>query len=135
MGDNYSVGTAPNDVTGTLDTGSAATEAQVRRLIALRHSRHRLFEENLFFDPAWDMLLELYAAKLAGKLVSRAELCVLSRTPLSTALRWVELLERNGWVARKTLANDDDRCLLTLSQKALVAMAQFIADYTCEPAL
>jgi DNA-binding MarR family transcriptional regulator len=108
----------------------AVVHAQVRDLIDLRLSRHRLFEDNLFFDPVWDMLLELYAAKLAGRCLSLADLCILSRVPTSTALRWVELLERNGWVTRKTSSNDGARCLVMLSSKALAAMEQFFSQPT-----
>ena len=42
----------------------AVSEKAVRAIIKQRRNRDRFFDAQLFADPAWDILLELYAAEL-----------------------------------------------------------------------
>jgi len=72
------------------------TEDHIHSLLAMRRARSRIFGETLFSDPAWDILLELYAAKLGYRTTSLENLARLSSTPLSTARRWVAVLEGRG---------------------------------------
>ena len=53
---------------------------------------------DLFADPAWDMLLALYAADLADKRLNAAEICSAAAVSLSTAQRWSTALEEHGIV-------------------------------------
>jgi predicted transcriptional regulator len=71
---------------------------QVQRLILVRQLRTSLIGRDLFADPAWDMLLGLYAADLAGRRVSTGELCSAVDVPLSTATRWISALVERGLI-------------------------------------
>src|SRR3546814_10077844 len=53
---------------------AAAAGAQVRGLIRARRTRDQFFRNELFADPAWDMLLDLMAARLEHKRVSVSSL-------------------------------------------------------------
>ena len=57
----------------------------VRQLIANRQARARLFDAELFGDPAWDMLLDLTAAHGEGAQVSVTSLCIAASVPATTA--------------------------------------------------
>lgn len=116
---------------GPIPTGCferADTERQVRNIIRLRRRRERFFGSDLFGEPAWDMLLELYAAELAGRRECVSGLCCVSGVPTTTALRWISLLEDSGWIARKADVLDRRRSFLSLTAKARTAMDGFFAQ-------
>ena len=58
--------TNANAVSPFAQPGNAAgfTGEAVRRICELRRKRNDLFPGKLFGDPTWDMLLQLYAARL-----------------------------------------------------------------------
>lgn len=101
-------------------------EERVHRILKLRRSRNELFGTNLFGEPAWDMLLDLYAAHLESGRVSISSLCIASGVPPTTALRWISLLERGGWLRREPDAHDRRRYFVMLTPKSLAALERFI---------
>ena len=104
------------------------TEVRVRNIIRLRRRRERLFGSDLFAEPAWDMLLELYAEELAQRRECVSSLCYASGVPPTTALRWITLLEKTGWFARCADPLDQRRTFLSLTPKAAAAMDCFFAQ-------
>src|SRR3546814_318497 len=68
------------------------TAGQVRTIIRARRLRDRYFHADLFADPAWDMQLDLLAARLADERVAVSSLCVAAAVPPPTALRWIKTL-------------------------------------------
>lgn len=97
-------------------------EADVRALLKLRRNRDRFFGDDLFADPAWDILLELYAATLGQLRVSVTSLCHGAAVPATTALRWINQLEDRGLIARRDDPMDGRRHFLMLSNEGLDAM-------------
>lgn len=67
-----------------------------------RRVRERFFEKKIFGEPAWDMLLELYAGELNDEKISTSNLILSSSSPSSTALRWIKHLEDSGLVIKKS---------------------------------
>ena len=112
-----------------LQAGGWTSEARIRQIQKLRHSRELLFSPDLFADPAWDMLLELYAAELGCTRLSVTSLCIASASPATTALRWINKLEEQGWVSREADQHDGRRSFIALTAKASAAMETFIAQY------
>jgi hypothetical protein len=74
-----------------------AAEA-IARIISARRARTGLFRPGLFSDPAWDMLLVLLLAKAREQLITVLGLAEATATPISTAIRWIDVLERDGWL-------------------------------------
>ena len=72
------------------------TEDHVQSVLLVRRARASVLGNNLFSDPAWDMLLELYAAHLGERRVTLAELARVTETPVRIAARWVEALVQSG---------------------------------------
>ena len=97
-------------------------ETEVRALIKLRRTRGHFFGRDLFADPAWDILLELYAASLGQFRTTVGKLCVGAGVPATTALRWINHLEEKGMIERKSDPTDGRRQFLMLSPSGLEAM-------------
>lgn len=98
------------------------SERQVRDVLKLRRNRDRFFDSELFADPAWDILLELYAAALAQLRVSVTSLCCGAAVPATTALRWINHLEEKGLITRRPDPIDGRRHFLMLSKEGMEAM-------------
>lgn len=101
------------------------TEKDIRVMLKLRRNRGQFFDGELFADPAWDMLLELYAAKLGQQKISVGSLCLGAAVPGTTALRWITMLEGKGLIERKADPMDGRRFYLSLSGAGLDAMASY----------
>lgn len=100
----------------------------IRSAIQARSSRKRHFTSDLFADPAWDMLLELYAAALTQRKLTVSRLGGRSGVPMTTALRWMGTLEKRGLIERSHDRLDGRRVFLTLSQKGQDAMSAYFDD-------
>jgi DNA-binding MarR family transcriptional regulator len=67
-----------------------------------RRGRDAVLGPNLFSEPAWDALLELYAAKLGNRRISLSELSRAINIPPSTTMRWITVLEGRGLITVST---------------------------------
>lgn len=94
----------------------------VRATIRARRLRDQHFTPELFADPAWDMLLDLYAARLEGSRVSVSSLCIAASVPPTTALRWIGTMHDAGLFEREADPGDRRRAHITLSSRAAEAM-------------
>ena len=92
--------------------------ALVRRLLRVRRDRARYFPADLFADPAWDMLLDLTAARLEGKQEPVSSLCIAADVPTTTALRWVRSLTDAGLIERQADPFDARRSHVRLTDAA-----------------
>ena len=97
----------------------------VRKLLKCRLARQRHFRDGLFADPAWDMLLELYATKLAGRLISVTSIIGAASVPYSTGLRWLNTLIREGLAVRRADPMDGRRVFVEISAKGFDAMDNY----------
>lgn len=102
--------------------------ATVRRVIRQRKNRQKYFPADLFADPAWDMLLDLAAAKVERKRVSITSLCLASGVPMTTALRWLSVLTDKNLIERKEDPADGRRVFVELSEDAFMAMARYFSS-------
>lgn len=109
------------DFRSEADDGMIAP-AEIRRAIRARRLRDQFFGDGLFEDPAWDMLLDLFAADLEGAQVSVSSLCIAAAVAPTTALRWIGRLTEAGLFDRLPDPADLRRAFLTLSPRARTAM-------------
>lgn len=100
--------------------------AFVDSLLAARKARLKFFDADLFFDPAWAMLLDLYRSDLKGTTLSVSSLCLGSGVPSTTALRYVRTLEKRGFVERIADELDKRRIFVTMTDKARDAMNAYV---------
>lgn len=107
----------------------------VRRIIRQRQLRARFFDGDLFADPAWDMLLDLTAARAEHARVSVTSLCIASGVPPTTALRWIGQMTEAGLLQRVEDETDRRRAFITLSDGAADAMARYFAELGAQAAV
>lgn len=100
-----------------------------RKTYALRRKRAAIFGNiDLFGEPAWDILLDLYIALGEGKSVSVSSACIGSAAPPTTGLRWLGVLADEGLVVRENDTADHRRVLVRLTPAGIAAMERFFDE-------
>jgi hypothetical protein len=100
----------------------------VRMIIRQRQLRSQIVDPELFADPAWDILLDLTAARAEHTRVSVTSLCIASGVPPTTALLWIGQMVEAGLLERVEDETDRRRAFIQLSDKAADAMARYFAE-------
>jgi DNA-binding MarR family transcriptional regulator len=100
----------------------------VRQVIRARRLRARFFDEELFADPAWDMLLDLLQAEIAQHRVPVSSLCIAAAVPATTALRWIKTMTDVGLFKRRADPHDGRRIFVELSDGASQAMRHYFGE-------
>jgi DNA-binding MarR family transcriptional regulator len=100
----------------------------VRKVIRARRLRARFFPEDLFADPAWDMLLDLLQAELAHLRVPVSSLCIAAAVPATTALRWLKSMVAEGLFVRRSDPHDGRRVFVELAPDTRNAMHRYFAE-------
>ena len=100
----------------------------VRSVIRARRLRARFFAEELFADPAWDMLLDLLQAELAQHRVPVSSLCIAAAVPATTALRWIKSMTDAGLFWRRADPHDGRRVFIELSPGASEGMRRYFGE-------
>jgi DNA-binding MarR family transcriptional regulator len=108
--------------------GRNAELLAIRKGLQARQQRGRFFNPRLFADPAWDMLLELYAASLTERRLTVSRLAERSGVPLTTALRWISTLEKEQLIDREDDRFDKRRMFLSLTDKGRSAMGAYFEE-------
>ena len=111
-----------------VDAGAeaAVSAQQVRGIIRARRLRDQYFGADLFADPAWDMLLDLMAARLEEQRVAVSSLCIAASVPATTALRWIKALTEQGLFVRAADPQDGRRVYIELSETAAAALSAYL---------
>lgn len=81
--------------------------------------RERHINSDLFGEPAWNILLELFQQFAGGSRVSTKSLQLISGCPETTALRVIDRLESSGLVERGECETDKRVTLIGLTQKGV----------------
>jgi hypothetical protein len=108
-------------------TRADVTAGTVRDVLRARRLRDRFFGAGLFEDPAWDMLLDLFAARLEGGRVSVSSLCIAAAVAPTTALRWIGKLTAARLLDRAPDPDDRRRAFVALTAEAAGAMHRYVA--------
>ena len=105
---------------------SAKRVHAVEALITARAKRRQYLRPDLFVEPDWDMLLDLYVARLRGRRVSVSSLCIAGNIPPTTALRHIADMVENGEINRTPDPADQRRAFLDLSDDAFARITDWI---------
>jgi DNA-binding MarR family transcriptional regulator len=95
--------------------GRRAARDFARDLLRIRSRRCDILGAEIFRDPAWDMLLDLYAHNGIDGAMMVSALCVGSGVPQTTALRHVHRLEQSGLVECTDHPADQRRTMVRLT--------------------
>ena len=102
--------------------------AVLRRIIKARQARMRHFDADLFADPAWDILLDLAAARAERQQVSVTSLCIAAGVPATTALRWIGQMVDADLLVRVSDPHDRRRAYIALSDNTADALAHYFSE-------
>lgn len=91
--------------------------------ITLRQRRLAIFPAELRGEPAWDILLDLAQCRFGRQRASITDVGKLAGLPSTTVLRWVCLLEEQGWIEREPDRFDRRRTWLRITDEGLNAVA------------
>lgn len=97
-----------------------------RMLYAERRRRDRTFPTDIFGEPSWDILLDLFVARGEGRRVPTTSACIGAHVPPTTALRWLRLLEGQGLIEREEDERDGRRTFVRLSTKGMDLVGNFL---------
>lgn len=111
---------------GEMGAEDRVEAAQFRAVIRARRLRDHFFQSELFADPAWDMLLDLMAARLEKQRVAVSSLCIAAAVPPTTALRWIKGLCDQGIFVRVADPEDGRRVFIELADKSAAAMENYL---------
>jgi len=100
----------------------------VRSVIRARRLRSRYFSEEMFADPAWDMLLDLLQAEIAQLRVPVSSLCIAAAVPATTALRWLKTMVSQGIFLRRADPHDGRRVFVELAPDTSQALRRYFAE-------
>jgi DNA-binding PadR family transcriptional regulator len=99
-----------------------------RECYAGRRRRARYLNADLFGEPTWDILLDLYVAAREGRRVPTTSACIGAHVPPTTALRWLRILEMRGLVDREDDGRDGRRTFVRLTERGHAVMEGFLGS-------
>lgn len=125
-------GPGPNEARGIPPSGVSEQDqlaAIARSEFHNRRRRDSLIRHDLFAEPAWDMLLDLYIQHHRGQPVAVDRLCAVAATAGTTALRWLGLLIEKELVIRSSSAGEDGAVRVALSDRGVSEMERYLRDF------
>ena len=87
-----------------------------------RRSRDRLLPPDLFGEPCWDILLDIYSRYRRNEHISVKQAILASCVPQTTALRHIQILVSRGLLDRKYAPHDARVVWLELTPAAITAL-------------
>ncbi len=106
---------------------SALDEAN--QIYQSRRARDQSFPHpQIFGEPAWDILLDLYIRQARGEAVSVKSATIGSAASASTALRWLKVLEEEGLISSHGDASDNRRRLVSLTPEGFERMTRHLTE-------
>lgn len=127
------VGLPANGSATAIPARDPAALVLARALYAERRRRDRHFPGEIFGEPSWDILLDLYIAAREKRRVPTTSACIGAHVPPTTALRWLRVLEDKGLVEREEDQRDGRRTFVRLSRSGLNMVETFLnASRMCE---
>ena len=104
----------------TQDGGAELANCQLRRAKFAYAARRRrdaaVGHGNLFGEPAWDILLDVFIAQQSRQEIQVSNICLEARVPSTTILRWVARLESEGLIYRCADSADGRRRHIRMTQ-------------------
>ncbi|WP_144037847.1 hypothetical protein [Sphingopyxis sp. KK2] len=100
----------------------------VRRMLGERQMREQFFPAEFCTDPAWDILLDLYVARLEGRQVSATSPAVATAIPATTGARWIRMMTQASLLARQDDPDDGRRVFVVMTDPAFAAMGRYLDE-------
>jgi len=101
------------------------TASQIYRT---RRRRQRFIAAELLGEPAWDLLLDLFIARLKQERISVTSACQAADVPPTTALRWLGVLSDARLVERLNSETDQRVTWVRITDYGATLMADLLRD-------
>lgn len=88
-----------------------------RTMVNERRARSKFLSSDLFGEPAWDILLDLYIADSDQRDISVSSACIASNVPDTTAQRCLKYLFEEGFIVRRADPHDLRRVFVSLTDE------------------
>ncbi|AYJ85808.1 hypothetical protein D3Y57_07250 [Sphingomonas paeninsulae] len=99
------------------------------RIYRARRDRERVFDDSIFADPAWDLLLDLFIRSERNEQVSISSACHASSVPEATALRYLKVLTEKKYVERISHPNDRRSTTLRMTPLGTNLMTEWLEHF------
>lgn len=113
-----------------LETTLSAYAKHVRRM---RSDARAHLPADLFGDPAFDMLLDLFIAREENYKLSISSVVTAGHTPPTTGLRWLAKIEKYGLVIREPDPLDARRSYIILNESGRSMMKEWLSRHVSVP--
>jgi hypothetical protein len=101
--------------------------AWAEKLYDERRRRDELFPEGLFGEPAWDLLLMMFAARETGQSMILSQAYRAARVSDTTGRRLLDQLEGEGMISRRRAPRSRKTRLVELTEDAVERLAGYLA--------
>lgn len=108
-----------------LQSETGKLQQRARQILELRGRRARIFGNAMFGEPAWDILLVLYAT---GGGITMNRLAQLSGQSQATGLRWMNYLADQKLVDRVAHPTDARSLNVVLTERGRTSLEAFLSD-------
>lgn len=108
-----------------------------KEILRMRRERETLFGKDLFADPSWDIMLDLFVSEIEGVRVTISSACIAASAPQTTGLRHLKTLESRGLIRRVDDRFDKRRAYVVLTEPARELMVDLLRTHqasTCRAA-
>lgn len=113
-----------------LDSQIAAARDRAVSILDIRKRREALFGYDLFGEPAWDLMLDLFVQHVDRQKTSSTSAAIAARVPPTTALRYLNSLVRKGLVVRNASDHDLRVQYVALSEYGYREMLSLLGEAT-----
>jgi hypothetical protein len=107
---------------------NAKLAAIAQAIYRARRRRDKFFGRDLFADPTWDMLLDLFVNQVRGVRVSVTSVTLAACVASTTGLRCIRILVERELVRRIRAPDDARLVLLELTPRGFQLMRQYLSD-------
>jgi Fic family protein len=101
----------------------------VERIYRSRRDRERVFDDRIFADPAWDLLLDLFVRSERNEQVSISSACHAASVPEATALRYLKALTEKAYIERISHPNDKRSTTLKMTPLGRSLMIEWLDHF------
>jgi hypothetical protein len=121
-------GTDPELANKEKQLANDRTLSAAEMIVACRKRRAEFHPSFFFGEPCWDILLDLFIARVKRIEVSVSNLCGGSQVPYATALRYLNKLESRGDITRANDPRDQRRVIVRISDLAAGRVVATLSD-------
>ncbi|WP_137897478.1 hypothetical protein [Sphingomonas sp. 2SG] len=82
-------------------------------MLEFRRARETVFPKEIFGEPGWDLLIELFIADAKGRRLTGSDVSARNNIAPSTLSRWLIHLSKSGYIVGDGTGDLDDALVLS----------------------